>query len=383
MTREAPPGHRNVPLHVVLTDAAEGLAGGERFLLILAAGLRARGHHVCVATEADAPLLGEARRCGADIVPVRWGRGLRQFAAAETLVRRLRGASIDVVHTMADADRTAGAWAARRLGAASVTSVHSCFSVQRNPFHRWRNRTLIDRFLPVSHAGARLLRDLDGLPASRVTVVPNGIDDRRLAVPAGARKRVRRELNLAEEAVLVVTVGRLTGFKGLDVLLDAVPFVLARVPETRFVLVGDGERRRDLERQIAAGGLECAVSLIGWREEIGELLAACDLVVQPSLAGGGEACPLAVLEALAAGRPVVASDVGDLKRIVGGGAGRVVPPERPRELAAAVVDLAADRAARSEQGRAARRHFETHYTAAIATEAIVAIYRSLLPAGCA
>jgi len=386
-------------MDIVLTDDAPDIAGGERWLLTLAKELVRRGHRVRVAPAAgsalaDAVLTSPA---GLRVLPVTYGRGHRQLASARALFGALRDDPPQLIHTTADTDRTAGALAARRLGARCVTSVHSCQSIQRNPFHWWRNRALIHHFLPVSHAGVDWLRRRDRLPASKVTVVPNGIDAARVAVsdPAEARARVRRELGIAADAFVGLSLGRLTRFKGHDILIRAVPAILREVPEAVFVLAGEGERRADLTAQIAAlGGSEAdaPVRLLGARDDVAALLAACDLVIHPSRDGGGEACPLAVIEAMAGGKPVVASAVADLPRMVGGDknasasaggdanatAGLLVPPEDPTALARAMIALARDADSRQRLGAAGRARFAARYTAAAMADAVEKVYRAVL-----
>ncbi|MFO7654925.1 MAG: glycosyltransferase family 4 protein [Candidatus Krumholzibacteriia bacterium] len=366
-------------LDVVLVDDARVVAGGERCLLILAGELTERGHRVRVAARRRSGLADAAAAAGHDVVPVRFGRGLRQFTAALELVRALRPRPPQVLHSHADGDRTTAAVAARILRAICVASVHSDQSVERNPFQRWRNRRLVHRFLPVSHAGAERLLRQDRLPPSLVTVVPNGIVDSPAPDREEARAALRHELGLAEDALLVVAAGRLTRFKGHDVLIAAAERVLAEVPEARFLIAGEGERRADLAAQIAAAGLQEQVRLLGHRSDVPALLAASHVVAQPSRAGGGEACPLTVLEAMAASRPVVATDAGDLRRMVAGaGAGLVVPPEQPEALAAALVELLRDAPGRRHRGRAGRARFLARHTAGVMTDAVLAVYQELL-----
>jgi glycosyltransferase involved in cell wall biosynthesis len=203
-----------------------------------------------------------------------------------------------------------------------------------------------------------------GLSPERVVVVPNGVDlaEGRAAPGAAERRAVRRELGVAEGTPLVATVSVLRPGKGLEVLVAAAPAVLAAHPRARFAVVGDGPARPELEARTAAGGVGEALAWTGFRRDVPALLAAADLFVLPSL---DDAFPTAILEAMAAGLPVVATRAGGIPEIVDDGAtGLLVPPGDAAALARAVSALLADPAARRALGEAGRRRAGERFSTA-------------------
>jgi glycosyltransferase involved in cell wall biosynthesis len=167
----------------------------------------------------------------------------------------------------------------------------------------------------------------------------------------------------------VVCVGRLCREKGQDVLLDAWPAVLGRVPDAQLLLVGDG-RDADAVRRRAGNGVHVA----GKRNDVPLWLAAADVVAVPSRSDG---MSVALLEAMARGRAIVASDVGGAAEALGADGGELVGAEDPQALAAALAESLLDPARTSELGRAARRRVERFHDLRQTTEAVAELYAEL------
>jgi glycosyltransferase involved in cell wall biosynthesis len=212
-----------------------------------------------------------------------------------------------------------------------------------------------DAAVAVSDAAARRLADLSGLPHRSIHVIPNGIEMESFDHSTEDRRsEVRAALSAGPGEQLVLVPAVLREGKGHDVLLRALPAVRARVPAARLLVAGGGEREAALRSQTRALGDEmaAAVRFLGPRTDIPDLLAACDLVVLPS---AGEALPTALIEAAAAGRPVVATRVGGTPEVVVDGvSGLLVPPRNPAALADAIAILLLDRARARLYGTAAR-----------------------------
>ncbi len=179
------------------------------------------------------------------------------------------------------------------------------------------------------------------------------------------------------DAVIACTVARLTPQKGLFDLLDAVPAVLSRFPQTRFVIVGDGELREPLTKRIAAAGLQSQVRLAGSRplDEVATWLGATDLFV---LSSRYEGLPLALMEAMAAGCPVVATNVGGVGEVVADeSVGYLVPPADPPRLAEAINRIVGDPQMRRAMASAARARVLGSFTVDACYERTTLIYRGL------
>jgi glycosyltransferase involved in cell wall biosynthesis len=236
---------------------------------------------------------------------------------------------------------------------------------------------LADRVISSGEAAARVVAAA-GVPAARIVPIPPGVDTARFH-PAVSGAGVRAELGLPT-APLVGLVANIRGSKGHDVFLDAAGAVLAREPAARFLIVGDGIGFDDVRRRVGALGLDAAVRMMGFRRDVPEVIAALDVLVLPSIRS--EAASQVILQALAVGTPVVATDVGGSGELVrDGDTGRLVPPGDAPALAGAILDCLADRgAARAMARRGQALVRERHSLDAVMTRTS-AVYRALLPGG--
>lgn len=306
-------------------------------------------------------------------LPFRWDpRGLVRA------VRLLRADPPDLLHShMKHADLVA-AYAAPRLGVPMVSTLHlvedEVGRVDRfkRDLGAWARRRRAARTIAVSDAVRRwYLATLLADPATVVTI-PNGIPAPE-AVPAERRDGLRAEFGVAEGTLMAATVAIFREGKGHDDLLDAVA-LLKDLP-VRFVLAGSGAEEARLRTRVKAEGLAGRVVFAGFREDVAGVLAAADLVVHPSHA---DALPTALIHALAAGVPAVATLVGGIREIVGADAGVLVPAGEPRALAAAVRDLAGDAGRRRQMGEAARDRFVARFEGSAWARRLAVLYGEVL-----
>jgi len=208
-------------------------------------------------------------------------------------------------------------------------------------------------------------------------VVPSGVPTAALRATAPSRAAARARLGLGPGAFVVVGVGRLVPIKGFDLLVAALPALLARVPAAHVVLVGDGEERAALEARAAALGVAGRLRITGAVGDVTGHLAAADVLAAPSR---NEGMGRVLVEAMALGLPVVGAAVGGIPDVIeDGGCGLVVPPEDPAALAEALVDLGVDAALRAKLGAAAPRRAEA-FSTAVAGAAMASIYDGLVRA---
>jgi glycosyltransferase involved in cell wall biosynthesis len=214
--------------------------------------------------------------------------------------------------------------------------------------------TRIDRYFVVSREVAMRLRQNFALPDSKLQLIHNGIDLGKYDQPANPS--LRRALAGAADRPIVLAIARLDAQKGLDYLLQAA----ALVPEAVFVVAGDGPERAALEARACDLGLSRQVIWLGYREDIADLLACSDLFVLPSLFEG---LPVALLEAMAAGRPVVASAIGGIDEvIVHNWTGLLVPPADSLALAGAIRAVLADPALAQRLALAGQAHVSQEFS---------------------
>jgi glycosyltransferase involved in cell wall biosynthesis len=198
----------------------------------------------------------------------------------------------------------------------------------------------------------------EGFSARTVKVIHNGIDVGPLP-GAQMRARVRSELGVADNDVVVGTVARLDPVKDLLTLIRAIALQPCTPARMVLLVVGDGSERAWLEASVREIGAESSVRFLGHREDARELLAGCDVYASSSISEG---ISLTILEAMAAGLPIVATRVGGTPEIVDATCGRLVPARNPDALGRALAALANDAALRATLGHAARARVEEHFT---------------------
>jgi glycosyltransferase involved in cell wall biosynthesis len=229
---------------------------------------------------------------------------------------------------------------------------------------------LLDAIICVSQS-ARDTYAHAGVPSERLHVVRNGIAFRRAAA---ARDATRRTLGLTENEAMVLMVARLTEQKGHKVVLAAVPHVLAHRPSARFFFAGAGPLEGALRDEIAARDLGAHVTLLGERSDIPELLAAADLFVLPSLFEG---LPLSLLEAYAAGLPVVAARAsGTAEAAIDGQTALLVDPGDGEGLARAIVRLFCDPVLAQKLAACGARYVAEEFSAARMARETLQVYTS-------
>jgi glycosyltransferase involved in cell wall biosynthesis len=214
-----------------------------------------------------------------------------------------------------------------------------------------------DAYLAVSREDERRITEIEGIPAEKVRFLPNGIPD--LPEPTG--RDLRAELGLPPDAPLIGAVGALRAQKGFDALVRASALLAREIPDVRVIIVGGGDEevRAQLVRLIAELGLQDNVLLIGLRDDVPDILAALDVAVSSS---NFEGSPLAIMEYMAAGRPIVATRVGGVPDLIENGVhGLLVDRGDSNGLAQAVLRLLRDRGLGAHLAAAARERQRTEF----------------------
>lgn len=362
------------PLFSVQIDTARTWRGGQYQLLLAARGLRARGHRVVVVAHPD----GELRRRldeGSEVVPLA-PRNEIDLPAAWRLSRILRDLSPDVVHAH---DSHAVAMAATALSFGSPTprpplvfARRVDFRLRGNSFSRWKYRQ-VDCFVAASRAIRTMLVE-DGAPADRVVTVHDGIDIERVERTEAAD--VRQEFWFPPHSFVVGNIAALVPHKGQKHLVDAAAMVVRDAPEVRFLILGEGELRGALEQQVHQLHLGQHVILAGFRTEVLPLLKGLDLFVMSSVTEG---LGSALLDAMAAGRPIVATTAGGIPEVIENGEdGILVPPRNPRALADAILGLMRDPERRQQLAAAGHARVQRAFSADRMVEATLGVYEELV-----
>lgn len=333
---------------------------------------------------------GDAPEAPFDPLPATWGvtipdrlDPLRLARAAATLRRVIRAFRPHVVHAHGFKAALAARLACAGAGCPVVYTIHgwpgpaagaAAGGAGRGLLLRCGERALApltSRYVAVSRRLAQYLISDLGVPAGRVRVIYNGVDARRFS-PAADGAAVRRAAGVPADALCVGMAGRLAPEKGVEEFVAAAARVAPAWPAARFICAGDGPLAGRLRDQAAHLGLSDRLTFLGHRRDMPQFYAALDVFVAPSRSEG---MGLGVLEAMAAGRAVVASDVGGVAEAVTAGQdGVLVPPGDGEALAMAIAALLANPGQRRRLGRAARHTAEGRFGIGRAVAATAALY---------
>lgn len=303
----------------------------------------------------------------------------RLAGAAAELSRVLRELRTDVLCTHGYKADLIGLVAATRLGIPIVAISHGwTYESRRVRFYEAIDRFFLrrmDRVVCVSEAQAGKVR-LAGVPSERVVVIRNAIRPERFESLNAEYAGHLHSWFDGPFGRLVGAAGRLSPEKGFAVLVEAAEIVAQSDPSVRFVLFGEGRLRPDLERRLGASQLEKAFVLAGFRGDIDQFLPHLDLLVLPSYTEG---LPNVILEAFAAGVPVVATAVGGTPEIVEDGVnGRLVPPGDPHSLAQSILEVLGDEERRRTMGLRGRERISREFSFASQGDSYLRLFQDLV-----
>lgn len=330
------------------------VGGAERLIADTVRKLdRKRYESLVCCIQARGEIAAEIERAGVAVLCLERMQSRRfDWGAIGALARLLHGERIDLMHSHLYHANLYGRLACLRAGVPAVVSVHNTYTAPKL-HRRLMNRFLARRTQRVIAVSEDIKRDLmrhDAIPAERIAVINNGVDFDRLATQT-SRALARARLGIPEATVALGCVARLEEQKGHRFLLEAMT-LLKDLP-LRLFIVGDGRLRADLEQRAASLGVAHSTVFLGMRQDIPDVLKALDIYAMPSL---WEGLSIALLEAMAAGLPAVASDVGGVQQVLGDDEyGIRVPAANPGALAQAIRSLAENRERRTGLGSLARR----------------------------
>ena len=368
------------------------IGGPAVHVILLSAGLRPLGYETRLVVGTESPREGNMLALAAEknvVCEAMAGLGreiapLSDLRALVGLHRLMRSWRPHIVHTHTAKAGLLGRLAARAAGVPTVVHtfhghvLRGYFSPPKTALFRWletRLASVADALVAVSEAVKQDLVDLRIASADKIHVVPLGLDLSHLA-GALPRGELRREEGIPETSPLVGMVGRLVPIKDVPGFLRAARIVRAARAEARFALVGDGEERLALESLCRELGLDGGVTFFGWRRDLAAVYGDLDVVVNASL---NEGTPVALIEALAAARPVVATRVGGTPDLLGerGERGRLVPPGDPVALAQAILETLDQSEAARARALAGREHVLARHSVDRLVRDVDALYREL------
>ena len=359
------------PIRVALVVSHLKGGGKEQVVVSLADFLAERGFcpvTICLTT--SGPLGDRIRRRGLKVIVMNKPPG-KDLGLPFRLAKILKREGVDIVHSNNWGTMVECAVAAKLAGIQSVVHTQHGMDYGLNASrsqprdHLW---TLVKRLVSrwftrivaVSHEVLEMVVKEWHVPSERVTVIHNGISLNSKAVGHEERTEMRRRLGLSKTNFVIGSVGFFRPVKDFPALVEAMAIVVRHAPQARLVLLGEGPSRRDIETAINRLDLQPFIHLLGWRQDVDNLLPLMDLFV---LCSRSEGISLSILEAMAAGLPVVATRVGGNPAIIQEmETGILVPPRSPTETARVILSLVGDPFRASVMGQRGRERVQTHFS---------------------
>jgi len=366
------------PLSILLLGTQMAVGGAQKVLLDQAHWFHDYGHKVFAVFYYDKEGVQSKWQANSDfpIIDLKafkygWMKIINVFLIAKgsfLLWRLLRREKIDVIETFTHDSNLLALPVAWLAGVPVRIATHhgiiENFPNWLGKVHTWLINHGIGQVLVAVSSRIREQAMLEGVDERRITVIKNGIDP--LSLEGVNLSRFRKEAGLKEDDLFLLSVGRLVYQKAHSVLIQSMPALLEEFPNLKLGICGDGTLRKKLTVQIGELGLSESVKLLGIWDNVTGFLAVADIFVLPSR---WEGLPIALLEGMSAGLPVVATNVEGVDEVVEDGEhGFLVPVEDVEELTKAILKLLKDKQLRLKMGAASKAHVLEYYTEDIMCE---------------
>lgn len=368
-------------MHLV-TAWQEGLYGGERVVLNLASGLNKKGFQIIVVAfgnkEDDIPLLRAAKDSNIkiDLLPLRARYDIRSIFDIKRLLKKY---DVAILHCHGYKSDVLGFFAAMFTKVKLVTTLHGWWVGKelKSRFHNFLDLFIIryfDRIVSVSQPLAEKL-SRDKTLKIKTTVIPNCVDSKKFET-AKDSIIIRKNLNITPHAKVMGTVSRLTQEKGHSYLLEAFAKIVADFKDTVLLILGEGPLKSSLINKARELGIEDKVIFAGFRDDVADIIATMDIFVMPSISEG---LPMAILEAMAAKKPIVASAVGGIPLVIKDReTGILIKPKDSDSIYEALTHLLKDEKLALEIAANARKLLENEFTVDVMIRKYENLYRGLL-----
>ena len=362
---------------ILHTEASKGWGGQEIRIITEAEGLIKREHRIIIAAPPNARIIKQAKQRGIETVTLSMGKS-SVFGPIKKLIDIINKYEIDIVNTHSSRDSWLASIAARLSFRKPVIirTRHLSTPISNNLLSRIVYNHLPHKIITTGESIKKDMIDKNGYNPDKIVSIPTGIDLKIFkAGKSGAN--IRRALNIPARAPLIGMVSVLRSWKGHIYLLEAIPDVVKKNPNARFLIVGDGPYKDVIEEKIKEMGVRKYVIMTGHREDIPEILSAIDFLAFPSYANEG--VPQSVLQAFAAGKTVIASDAGSISEVVlNNKTGVLIPPRNSSILAKRIIELLKGKDKRKKMASAGKKLVETKYSLEAMLNKIEKLYNELM-----
>lgn len=357
---------RNV-LHLI---SSGGIYGAEAVVLSLSRKLVPLNFHSIIACIIDnrqkgIAIVQKARSLHLDVEILKMGNKFSPSIIAK-LTKLLRDRKIDILHTHGYKADIIGFLSAKKMKMPLLSTAHGWTQGEVCLRFYYRCDSWFLRFFPTVVAVSEEVRKglrVRGISPSKIVMIENGVDIERLKEIENRNVALRNEFGLGENYHIIVAVGRLAPEKGFKYLLEAVQMIGEDEQEVKLFIIGEGVLGNDLKSYAERLGIQERVIFTGFRKDVLSFLSLADIVAMPSLTEG---IPIALLEAMALGKPVVAARVGGIPMVVSHGeTGLLVEPTNPRMLSDAIKKILTDEDMAFKLGMAGRKFVEEKFSAEV------------------
>lgn len=362
---------------VLHTESSLGWGGQEIRILEEAKGIRKRGHRLKIACQPGSKLSIKAEEAGIEVIRISMGR-ISYPSAILKFRRMIENFSIDIINTHSSRD----SWLASIAGRLSkrrpmiLRTRHLSTPISRSRLSRFLYERLPHKVITTGEAIRRQMIEDNGFDEKRIISIPTGVD-LNLFDPERVNGTLRSDWGVPAYVPVIGMVAVIRSWKGHEYFVDAAGIVLKEFPEARFFIVGDGPRKEIVSNYIKARGLQDSIIMTGQRDDIPHVMASFDIVVLPSYANEG--LPQSLIQAMAMGKPVIASNVGSIPEVViDGKTGYLVPPRSPSAIAEKIISLLKDNGLRLEMGDEGRSLVSSRLSLEDMLNRIEALYTDLI-----
>ena len=366
-------------VRVVFLITELNIAGAEKVVARTATHLSKDRYRVLVSClYGPGPVAGEIRAASIPVMDLE-AQSKWDLRVVYRLFRLLKRENIQILHSHLFHANLLGRIAGKMAGVPIVISTRHSVDIGgrgREWINRWTKRWT-DVTIAVSDQACEAERRWSGTKSGEIVTIYDGIKTEAFErADLQESKELKRKLGIESDAPVIGMIARFHRAKGHSYLMEAMPYILDQFPKAKVLLIGGGELRPTIKEKVQKLGLTDSIIFTGIRQDIPRILSALDLFVLPSL---WEGLGIAILEAMAAGLPVVATRVGGIPEVVEDRVtGLLVPPRDPEALAKAIIALLQDRERAKDMGRAGRERVEKHFSVERMVQQTEALYEELI-----
>ncbi|MBI5199210.1 MAG: glycosyltransferase [Nitrospirae bacterium] len=367
----------NRNLTVLHTESSLGWGGQEIRILEEAKGLTGREHRLIIACQSESELSIRAKEAGLEVITLSM-RKISYLSAVLKLRSIIDDYGVDILNTHSSRDSWLGSIAGRlsKKRPIILRTRHLSTTVSRGLLSRFLYEILPHRVITTGESIRNQMITDNGFDGKKIMSIPTGVNI-DLFDPKRVDETLRSEWGVPRGVPAIGMVAVIRSWKGHEYFIDAAGMVLKEFPEARFFIVGDGPRKEIVSDYIKERGLHDSIIMIGQMDDIPRVMAALDIVVLSSYANEG--LPQVLLQSLAMGKPVVASNVGSISEvIVDGKTGYLIPPRDPSKLAEGIMSFIKRNGLRDEMGMEGRRLVTSRFSLEGMLDRIEDLYKELL-----